>query len=79
MWRERLRIWKGVLASSGAGVGTFFFAELAPGMFLPMLGLKTADGAVPNIPDMIVLLLVAGAGFMGSRWWSNFERKVAGG
>src|SRR3990167_4458629 len=33
--REALKLWKGVLASLGAGVATFFIAEIAPAMFLP--------------------------------------------
>jgi hypothetical protein len=76
-WREILKLWKGIFASLGAGIATFFIAEIAPAMFLPMLGLKTADGSVPEIPDMFVLLLCAGAGWEGARWWTRFEQKRA--
>lgn len=78
VWKARLNLYKAILASVGAGIGTFFLTKLAPAMFLPMLNLKTADGATPEIPEMIILLLVAAAGFMGARWWTGFERKIAG-
>jgi len=78
VWKARLSLYKAILASIGAGIGTFFLCKLAPAMFLPMFNLKTADGTTPEIPEMIIMLVVAGAGFMGARWWTTFERKVTG-
>jgi hypothetical protein len=77
--KECLKLYKGILASVGAGIATFVVTDLAPGPVMTAFGLRMADGSVPRIPAMAALLLVAGAGYMGSRWWARFETKIPGG
>lgn len=70
---------KGGLASLGAGAATFIIGTYLPALLLPGLGLKTASGTAPEIPEMVLLLLSAGAAFGGSRWWSRWEEKATPG
>lgn len=78
-WKERLKLWKGIAASNLAGIFTFFIGKGAPGLILSATGLKVEGGGNPVIPEMLLFLMVAGAGYMGTRWFSWLERKVTGG
>lgn len=77
-WKERMKLLKGVIASFAAGIFTFFIGKAAPGPVLAMLGLKHADGTVPQIPEMILFVLVTGGAYMGTRWFAALEKKVSG-
>lgn len=67
----RLKLFKSIIGSQAAGVFTYFGGKVAPGMFVTLMGLKTDGGHPPEIHEFLLLILVAGAGWLGSRW---FER-----
>lgn len=70
--KARLKLLQTIAASLLAGVCMFFLGKLAPGILIGLLGVK-ADA--PQVPEMLLLIFTAGAGYMGSRWWDWFEAK----
>lgn len=67
----RLRLLKTVIGSQAAGVFTYFLGKISPGFLVSALGVKFEDGRPPEIHEFLLLIFVAGAGWLGSRW---FER-----
>jgi hypothetical protein len=67
----RLKLLKSMLGSLAAGVFTYFLGKVAPGPLVSMMGLKFESGHPPELHEFVLLILVAGAGWLGSRW---FER-----
>lgn len=67
----RLKLLKTIIGSLAAGIFTYFLGKVAPGPLVSMMGLKFEDARPPEIHEFILLILVAGAGWLGSRW---FER-----
>jgi hypothetical protein len=72
-WKARLVLVKTIAASVLAGICMFFLGKLAPGFLLGMMG--GSSHMAPEIPEMLLLIFTAGAGYMGSRWWDWFEAK----
>ncbi len=67
----RLKLFKSVLASLAAGVFTYFIGKISPAFLAQAMGLKFEGGKPPELHEFILLILVAGAAWLGSRW---FER-----
>lgn len=67
----RFRLLKSVIGSQAAGVFTYFLGKIAPGFLVTALGLKFDAGRPPEVHEFLLLIFVAGAGFLGARW---FER-----
>lgn len=67
----RLRLVKSIIGSLAAGVFTYFLAKLSPAWIVGAMGLKLSDGREPQLHEFVILILVSGAGWLGSRW---FER-----
>lgn len=67
----RLKLLKTVLGSLAAGVFTYFIGKISPAFLATVMGLKFESGKPPEIHEFLLLILVAGAGWLGSRW---FER-----
>lgn len=70
--KARLVLVKTIAASTLAGICMFFLGKLAPGLLIAMLGVQAVT---PEIPEMLLLIFTAGAGYMGSRWWDWFEAR----
>lgn len=68
--KARLKLLQTIAASLLAGVCMFFLGKLSPGILVGLMGIK-ADA--PQVPEMLLLIFTAGAGYMGSRWWDWFE------
>ena len=83
VWKERLKLLKGLAAANAAGIMVYFLGGAAPSFLLRMLGLDPAiagpGGANAQFPDMVLFVFVAGAGYMGARWFNWLERKFFGG
>lgn len=67
----RLRLLKTIIGSLAAGVFTYFLGKIAPAFLIGAMGLKFESGQPPELHEFVLLILVAGAGWLGSRW---FER-----
>ena len=72
----RLKLVKSVIGSLAAGVFTYFLAKLAPAFVVGAMGLKLLDGRELQLHEFVILIMVAGAGWLGSRW---FERAFGAG
>jgi hypothetical protein len=72
LWKVRLTLLKTIAASIAAGILMFFLGKLAPAMLVGMLGLQ---GPTPEVPEMLLLIFTAGAGYMGTRWFDWFEAR----
>lgn len=77
IWKARLAFGKGIAASALAGLCMFFIGKQAPGLLLTIMGVKVET--TPEVPEMIVLIFTAGAGYMGVRWFDWLERRFFGG
>lgn len=79
LMRERLKLLKSVAASELAGVMTYFLGGAAPGFFLRVIGVDQAQAGGQQIaaefPDMVLFVFVAGAGYMGARWFAWLEAR----
>jgi hypothetical protein len=73
LWKVRLTLLKTIAASIAAGIFMFFIGKLAPGAMVGALGVQAA---APELPEMLLLIFTAGAGYMGSRWFDWLEAKV---
>lgn len=81
VWRERLKLLKGIAAACAAGMLIYFLGQAAPGVFLRMIGIDSANaqGVTTQFPDMVLFVFVSGGGYMGARWFAWLERKFFGG
>lgn len=77
LWRERLKLLKGVAAANAAGITLYFLSQGAPGFFLRVIGVgdAIASGDAAKLPEMVTFVFVAGGGYMGARWFAWLERK----
>lgn len=76
--KVRLVLFKTVAASAFAGVATFFIGKIAPDILLWALGVDAKTRSTPEIPEMLLLLAAAFAGYMGARWFAWMETKITG-
>lgn len=81
LMRERLTLLKTVAASLAAGMLVYFLGQEAPAIFLRVIGIpEAAPGGNPvAIPEMVLFVLVAGAGYMGARWFAWLEARFFAG
>lgn len=74
LMKERLKLLKTVAASLAAGMLVYFLGLEAPAIFLRVIGIQ--DGPNPiQMPEMVLFVFVAGAGYMGARWFAWLEAK----
>jgi hypothetical protein len=80
LMKERLKLLKTVAASIAAGSCVYLLGQEAPAFFLRAIGVAEAStgGASPAIPEMVLFVFVAGAGYMGARWFAWLEAKFFG-
>ena len=80
LMRERLKLLKTIAASIAAGILVYFLGQEAPGFFLRAIGVAQAADVGPGavIPEMVLFVFVAGAGYMGARWFAWVEIKFFG-
>ena len=67
----RLKLVKSIIGSLAAGIFTYFLAKLSPAFIVGAMGLKLSDGREPQLHEFVILILVAGAGWLGSRWFEK--------
>ena len=67
----RLKLVQSVVGSVTAGVFTYFGGKLAPGFLVSTMGLRFDGGQPPEVHEFVLFMAVAGAGWLGARW---FER-----
>jgi hypothetical protein len=67
----RLKLLKTIIGSLAAGVFTYFIGKISPAFLATVMGLKFENGKPPELHEFLLLIMVAGAGYLGSRW---FER-----
>lgn len=75
IWRERLKLLKGVAASLAAGMLVYFLGQGAPGFLLRSIGVPESSGISAQVPEMVLFVFVSGAGYMGVRWFAWVEAK----
>lgn len=76
IWKERLKLLKGIAAANAAGILVYFLGSASPWFFLRALGVQTETP--PELPEMVLFVFVSGAGYMGVRWFAWLEVKFFG-
>jgi hypothetical protein len=74
IWRYRLTIARDILGSVGAGIFVFFMGRITPGWMVSALGASVAKA--PEIPEMLLFIGVAVAGYSGSKIFNWIQSKV---
>lgn len=74
--KQRISFVKSVVASVVAGIGIFFLGKTAPSLLLTVMGIQQTS--TPEIPEMALLMGVAVAGYMGTRFWQRAEERLTG-
>jgi hypothetical protein len=74
IWRYRLTLVRDILGSIGAGIFVFFMGRITPGWMVSALGASVAKA--PEIPEMLLFIGVAVAGYSGSKIFNWIQGKV---
>jgi hypothetical protein len=74
IWRSRLTIMRDILGSIGAGIFVFFMGKITPGWLVSSLGASVSK--MPEIPEMLLFIGVAVAGYSGSKVFGWIQGKV---
>ena len=74
IWRYRLTVVRDILGSIGAGIFVFFMGKVTPGWLVSSLGASVAKA--PEVPEMLLFIGVAIAGYSGSKIFKWVQGKV---